>query len=159
MITMLQDLIRHQGHVNASMLRAIRRHEATAQDLELRRLMHHILLANRFWLALTLGQPFALEAESQVPGSIDTLAGRFQETHTRELAWILGVQESDLARRIETPFFPGSSFSVEEAWMQVCMHSHGHRSQCATRLRSLGGTPSSLDFILWLKDRPAAEWT
>ena len=159
MITMLRDLIRHQGHANASLLRAIRQHEAAAQDLELRRLMHHILLANRFWLALTLGQPFALESESQAPESLDTLAGRFQETHTQELAWILGVQDPELARRIETPFLPESSFSVEEAWMQVCMHSHGHRSQCATRLWMLGGTPPSLDFILWLKDRPAPDWS
>src|SRR5258708_1393411 len=159
MITMLQDLIRHQGHANASLLRAIRTHEIAAHDQELRRLMHHVLLSNRFWLPLTLGQPFALETESQVPESPGILADRFKETHAQELAWILQVQEPDLARRLETPFIPERSFSVEEAWMQVCMHSHGHRSQCATRLRMLGGAPPSLDFILWLNDRPAADWS
>lgn len=159
MIALLRDLTRHQGHANASMLRAIRRHEAAAQDQELRRLMHHILVATRFWLAQALSRPFAREEESRVPESHDALAARFRETHSEELEWILHVPETELERRVETPFLPESSFSVAEAWMQVCMHSHGHRSQCATRLRSLGGTPPALDFILWLKDRPAAEWS
>jgi uncharacterized damage-inducible protein DinB len=39
------------------------------------------------------------------------------------------------------------------------MHSHGHRAQCATRLRLLGGTPPAMDFILWLKDRPVPDWS
>lgn len=159
MITMLQDLTRHQGHANAAMLRAIGEHEAAAQDPELRRLMHHILIATRFWLAQALTRPFSREEESHIPESNDALAARFRETHAEELAWILSVRETDMARRVETPFLPGSSFSVAEAWMQVCMHSHGHRSQCATRLRSLGGTPPVLDFILWLQDRPAPEWS
>ena len=42
--------------------------------------------------------------------------------------------------------------------MQVAMHSLGHRAQCATRLRALGGNPPNTDFILWLKERPAADW-
>jgi uncharacterized damage-inducible protein DinB len=42
--------------------------------------------------------------------------------------------------------------------MQVVMHSQGHRSQCATRLRQLGGTPPAMDFVLWLKERPEPEW-
>ena len=48
--------------------------------------------------------------------------------------------------------------SVVQAMMQVCLHSHGHRAQCAVRLRLLGGTPPNMDFILWLKERPAPNW-
>jgi hypothetical protein len=47
---------------------------------------------------------------------------------------------------------------VAQAYMQVCMHSHGHRSQCATRLRALGGEPPVTDFIVWLNERPAPAW-
>ncbi len=46
--------------------------------------------------------------------------------------------------------------SIREAMMQVVMHSQHHRGQCASRLRVFGGTPPTLDFIVWLKDRPAA---
>jgi uncharacterized damage-inducible protein DinB len=43
--------------------------------------------------------------------------------------------------------------------MQVVMHSQSHRGQCASRLRAAGGQPPTLDFIVWLKDRPAPVWS
>jgi hypothetical protein len=58
----------------------------------------------------------------------------------------------------ESPVLAGQGFTVSQVVMQVCLHSVGHRAQCTTRLRALGGTPSNTDFILWLKDRPAAAW-
>jgi uncharacterized damage-inducible protein DinB len=159
MLTMLQDLVRHQGYANAALLRAVRSYEKAAKDEELRKLLHHIILANRFWLMLICGRAFALDHESQVPESLEILVNRYQETHVQELGWISQLQEADLARRVETPFIPGCTFSIAEAYMQVVMHSHGHRSQCAARLRLMGGKPPGLDFILWLKDRPHADWT
>ena len=155
---MLQDLIHHKGHANAALLKAIRQHETAAQDPELRKLLHHIILANRFWLCLSLGLPFAVEAESQVPDSLEAIAVLYRETHAQEVEWIAQVQDAELARTLETPFIPGHSYTVAQALMQVCLHSHGHRAQCATRLRLLGGAPPSMDFILWLKERPAPDW-
>jgi uncharacterized damage-inducible protein DinB len=39
------------------------------------------------------------------------------------------------------------------------MHSHYHRGQNATRLRELGGTPPTTDYIVWLwKGRPQPAW-
>lgn len=158
MLTMLQDLIAHKGHANAALLKAILQHEKAAHDDELRKLLHHILLANRFWFMLSTGRELALETESQVPESLVTVVTQYRETHEQELEWIFRIQESDLERRLETPFIPGSTFSVAEAMMQVCLHSHGHRAQCATRLRLLGGTPPATDFVLWLKERPRPDW-
>lgn len=158
MLAMLRNLIEHKGHANAALLKAIRQHEPASKDEELRKLLHHVLLANRFWFTLSIGREFALEKEAQVPASLETIATQYRETHEQESAWISAIKEADLERRLETPFIPGSSFSVAEGMMQVCMHSHGHRAQCATRLRLLGGTPPATDFILWLKTRPAPEW-
>jgi hypothetical protein len=42
--------------------------------------------------------------------------------------------------------------------MQVCLHSHGHRSQGAKLLRRHGGVPPPADFILWLATLPQADW-
>ena len=160
MVAMFQDLVRHKGFVDAGLLKAIRRHEPAAQDQELRRLLHHILLANRFWFSLARGVPFEVEAESRVPDSLGAIASHYAETHAQELEWISRISEADLERQLESQFFPGKKVAVAQGYMQVCMHSHGHRSQCATRLRALGGTPPVLDFILWLtKDRPAADWS
>lgn len=158
MLAMLRDLIAHKGHANAALLNAILQHEKAARDDELRKLLHHILLANRFWFMLSLGRELALEKESQVPESLETITRQYRETHEQEFEWITRIQESDLARRLETPFIPGYTFSVAEGMMQVCLHSHGHRAQCATRLRLLGGTPPVTDFILWLKERPSPDW-
>jgi uncharacterized damage-inducible protein DinB len=159
MLALLQDLVRHKAFANAALLRAIRDHHVAAKDDELRRLLHHIILANRFWLALSLGVPFKREEESRMPESLGAIGEQYRETHAVELEWISGAQEADLTRKLETPFIPGHSFSVAEALMQVCLHSHGHRAQCAVRLRLLGGLPPTMDFILWLKERPTADWS
>ena len=59
----------------------------------------------------------------------------------------------DLEHVLESPQIPGGRCSVAQAWMQVCLHSHGHRAQAAKRLRRLGGEPPATDFILWLAHR------
>jgi uncharacterized damage-inducible protein DinB len=156
---MLQDLIRHKGYTDAALLRAIRQHGPAANDSELLRLLHHILLANRFWLALSMNRPFVLEEESRMPESLEAWATRYRETHNEELAWASALTDEDLARTVESSFFPGTVYTVAQGFTQVCMHSHGHRSQCATRLRQLGGIPPVLDFIVWLQDRPPADWS
>ena len=158
MLVMLTDLVHHKGHANACLLKAIQQLEKAAQDRELQELLHHVILANRFWLFLILNQPFVPEQESRVPGSLEAIASQYQETHAQELEWISQAREEDLARMVESSYLPGGRFSVAEAMMQVCMHSHGHRAQSAKRLRLLGGTPPAMDFILWLKGRPAADW-
>lgn len=158
MVPMLQDLIHHKWYANAGLVKAIRQHEAAAQDLELQKLLHHILLANRYWLSLILELPFVLEEESQIPESLTTIAAQYRETQAREIEWLSQAQEPDLAGLLETPFMPGVTYSVAQALLQVCLHSHGHRAQCTTRLRLLGGTPPTMDFILWLKERSAPDW-
>ena len=50
MLATLRDLVAHKGHANAALLNAVRRTDAAAADRELWDLLHHILLANRFWL-------------------------------------------------------------------------------------------------------------
>ncbi len=158
MLALLLDLVRHKAYANARLLRAVRHYEAAAQDDELRKLLHHVILANRFWLTLILGLPFRHEEESRIPESLEAIAEQYRETHDLELEWISRVQESDLARMLETSFIPGRRFSVAQALTQVCMHSHGHRAQCSMRLRLLGGTPPAMDFHYWLGERPTADW-
>ena len=159
MLALLQDLVRHKGFANAAILRSTRNHAPAAQDNELRKLLHHVILADRYWLSLILTRPFHLEEESQVPAKLETVLNLFRDTHAAELEWISNAREPDLARTVETPFIPGRGFSVAEAIMQVSMHSQGHRAQCAMRLRQLGGNSIATDFILWLKERPEADWS
>ena len=159
MVNLLQDLVRHKAYANACVLRAIQQHETAARDQELLTLLHHIILANRFWFLLTVGSPFLHENESRVPESLAAIAAQYRETHCAELEWVSELRELDLDRILETSFIPGRSFSVGQVLIQICLHSHGHRAQCATRLRVLGGTPPAMDFVLWLEERPAPDWS
>jgi uncharacterized damage-inducible protein DinB len=157
-LEMLQDLVRHKGYANAALLTAIRQQEGAPQDGELRRLLGHILEADRFWLLLCLGRPFVPEKVAET-SALEAIAALCRANHAEELEWLTHLREGDLDRAVETSFLPGSRFSVAQALMQVCLHSHAHRAQCATRLRFLGGTPPPTDFILWLGKRPPPDWS
>jgi uncharacterized damage-inducible protein DinB len=153
MLPMMRDLIAHKGDANAALLGAVRAHAAAHEDRELVELLHHILLANRFWLLTVLGEPFVLEDESRPAPSIDALADRFARTQAREIAWIERAASSELDRLLRGPLIPGGACSVAQAYLQVCLHSQGHRAQAAKMLRRLGGTPPQTDFISWLAVR------
>lgn len=158
MLDTLRDLVAHKGYANAALLRAIRQNAGAAADPELSELLHHVLLANRFWLLTVCGLPFVLENEARRAGSFDELVQRYAATQDQESAWLAAATEGDLERILEDPQIPGGRCSVAQAFLQVCLHSHGHRSQAAKLLRLHGVVPPTLDFILWLASRPIADW-
>ena len=155
MLEMMRDLIAHKRYANALMLAAIRDHPDSAVDPELLALLHHILVSNRFWTSTCLEQQFDLQQEMILPASIDALIAKYEATQSDEDAWIAAASEVDLCRQVHSPLIPGAGCTIAQAFMQVCMHSQGHRSQCARMLRRLGGSPPMTDFILWLANRSA----
>ena len=158
MLGLLQDLVRHKWHANASLLHVIREHDVAGRDEELRKLLHHILFSNRYWLMLSLPREFDREKEGRLPASLDTLIANYRETSIIELDWIFQLPECDLVRQLRPASLPGRTYSVAEALIQVCLHSQGHRAQCAMRLRALGGTPPMTDFIVWAGEKPDPVW-
>ena len=105
----MEDLVRHKWHANAAYLAAAVSNEAARQDEELRRLFHHILVSNRFWLFLTLGREFDREKETQMPDALDPLIERYKETWALEREWLRGSNDSELNRRVATPRLPGQT--------------------------------------------------
>ena len=158
MLTLLRDLTAHKGYANAALLSAIRQHDIACSDTALRTLLHHILIANRFWLLTCLAEPFDHEQESRIPDALDPLIANYRATHSQEVDWLSSIDESELARTLEGPLIPGGRCSVSDALIQVSLHSQGHRSQCASMLRQLGGTPPTTDFILWVQSRQQPAW-
>lgn len=147
MVTLFQELFRHQAYADAALLTAVQRHEVAAKDDELRTLLHHVLIAHRFWLHLAQGLPFSAEAESNVPATLEALIETYRQTQKQERAWLERLDEPDLLRMLESPYLPNRKIAVKDAMLQVCLHSQGHRAQCATRLRMLGGEPPPMDYI------------
>ena len=120
-----------------------------------------MVLVQQAFLSVFLERPLdmqRLQKEMQEIPEFYGIERLFQVSHAEELAFVSGLREADLARPIDMPWIPGLRLTLGEGLMQVVMHSQGHRGQCLTRLREIGGTPPTLDFILWIKDRPAPIW-
>lgn len=154
MLTLIDELIRHKWWANSNLLRSIEQHKPACEDEELRKLLHHILIANRYWLLLTLHQPFVDEEEMRIPPSHRQMSENFAATERLEIDWLSTVTGTDLEHRLQPRTLPGTTVTVAHAMMQVSLHSQGHRSQCASRLRALGGTPLPMDFVLWVREQP-----
>lgn len=155
---MVEELLRHKWQANAAYMATVYGHDAARQDDELRKLLHHILVSNRFWLFLILGRAFDRPKEGIVPDALETLIESYKETEALEMEWLARCDQAELQRELETPILQGKVFTVEQAVMQTVLHSHGHRAQAALRLRSLGATPPRTDFILWTMERPSPAW-
>lgn len=158
MIAMIRDLFQHQAWADASILGAVQAHSEAARDETLRQTLHHMVVVQRGFLALFHSRPFDFRAEMTLPASLSDQQRLFRETHAEQLAYVSQLQDADLARIFDMPWIPGCSPSVAEGLTQVVMHSQNHRGQCLTRLRTLAGKAPTLDFIMWVKDRPAAPW-
>jgi uncharacterized damage-inducible protein DinB len=155
MLPIITQLIRHKWWANTNLLRSVDQCPPAAEHPELRKLLHLILVSNRYWLLLTLlltlNQPFFDEREKRIPESHAALTTAFTQTEQVELDWLSCTTPSDLDRPLQPRALPGTTTTVAQAMIQVSLHSHGHRSQCSTRLRALGGIPSPMDFFF-------AEW-
>jgi len=156
MLEMIRSLYAHQAWADASIFAAIAKHEAASQDESLRKTLHHIVVVQRAFHALFVKRPFDFAAEMRMPAGLAEVEGLFREIHAEEIAFASRLQEAELSAPFDMPWIPGAKLTNREAHMQVVMHSQHHRGQCAARLRALGGAPPTVDFIIWLKDRPAA---
>jgi hypothetical protein len=117
-----------------------------------------LCLPTVFDCCLASGTPSCCEEETRGPASLDGLIIRYRSTQDQEAVWLANAVEEELMRPLRSPSIPGGKCSVSQALIQVCMHSHGHRAQCAKLLRRIGGVPPIMDFIHWLANRPAAVW-
>ena len=158
MLTLLRDLVAHKGHANAAVLAAVRGSEVASADSELVDLLHHVLIANRFWICAVRRMPFSAAHEANVARAIGPLCEAFRATQHEEDAWMTAATEADCAAMLTDPLIPGGQCSVGDALTQVCLHSHAHRAQIAKMLRRYGVVPPQTDFIVWLTERPQAEW-
>jgi uncharacterized damage-inducible protein DinB len=154
MLSMIEELMRYKWWANAALLHSIEQYPPAAEDEEFRKMLNHILFSNRFWLLTILDQPFEPESEMQLPADLVVIIARFKETERLESVCLSHAADPDLERILQTRSSRlGIDVSVRQAMLQICLHTQGHRSQCAARLRALGGTPPGTDYVLWIKNQ------
>jgi uncharacterized damage-inducible protein DinB len=158
---MLTDLYGHQAWADAEHWRAFEAHPPALEDAKLRERLHHIHLVQRAFLALARGrQPEGTRPEDFPDAAALKEYGRTY--HEEAAAYLTTVSADRLAETLVIPWFrdPPIRITVAQALTQAAMHSHYHRAQNATRLRELGGEPTTTDLILWWwKGRPAPRWS
>ena len=154
MIPMLQSLFAHQAWADALLLSAIRTNEALRENIELKKILHHTLIVQTFFLSLLEGRTPDMQAFSREPGAFDELLAAFRASHESQNAYVGSIQDSDLKKQVEMPRMPGTFRDAGDVMMQVVMHSQGHRAQVAKLFHTLGGKAPTTDYILWVKDRP-----
>lgn len=161
MAAYLDELYAHQEWADAEQWRAIETHAPALEDKAIReRLLHIHLVQHAFlWITGPRNGPFANKKLEDFPRAAD-LKSYGREGLAELNRFLNDCTPVRLEEVIEVIWFrPPARITIAQALTQAAMHSHYHRGQNATRLRELGGTPLTTDFIIWLyKGKPAANW-
>ncbi len=162
MDSLLRDLYGHQAWADAEHWRAIAAHPPACDDQAIRHRLHHLHLVQRsfIWAVGDRIDEFAFSKPEDFK-TFGDLRAFARESHTHIDRLLTRVTDSRLAEGVTIPWFtdPPLTITVREALTQCAMHSQWHRGQNAVRLRELGGTPPTVDLIVWYwKGRPAPTW-
>lgn len=161
MSSYLEELFLHQEWADAEHWHVFESFPRALEDKAIRERLHHIhLVQNAFlWITGPRTEEFAVRKIEDFADMAD-LKNYARQGLGRLNQFVKSLGPAPAEEVIEVPWFrPPARISIRQALMQAAMHSQYHRGQNATRLRELGGTPPTTDFIVWLhKGQPAAEW-
>ena len=111
----------------------------------------HIIGAQRVWLG-------RLEASAAPPApwpvmSLEETIAAFSEMHQHWTTFLAGLAPGRLDEDLVHRNSKGAEFRapVRDVLMQLVMHGAYHRGQIAAVVRDAGGTPSSTDYITYVR--------
>lgn len=112
--------------------------------------LFHIHFVQFAFLRILLREPLARKTPADFTS--DQLRKLSEENGRELLQFVSAADQSTLEKRVIIPWFRDAvnGFSVQDAVVQINMHTHYHRAQNATRFRELGGTPDLTDYIVWV---------
>jgi uncharacterized damage-inducible protein DinB len=123
MLQLIADLFQYQVWADSQLVAALKAHPRAAADDRIRELLHHIVAVQRYFLQ----KPIA-------GGPVPPLA------------------EIEVLFRETAQLAPADDLPTDHL-LQAVLHSQHHRGQIATRLRDLGGSPPTVDYIVWVRKR------
>jgi uncharacterized damage-inducible protein DinB len=165
MKSLIQDLFAHQEWADAELWKAVESCPGALDKEDIAKRFRHFHSTQYGYLHLLQEKKLDMKAFVSRYGDsipIQTVKQNAIETHLELAKFLADMPEAALNENVIIPWFkdPTVTVTTTQALIQVAMHSQYHRGQNATRLREVGGTPPTVDFVLWiLKGRPKAEWT
>ena len=160
MLTFLRDLLAHAEWANAVFFHAWGKGPARDHE-ELRSRVAHILGIQHGFMSMFRGEAPGGPSGGPPP-SYDELKARAIAGHAAMRDFAAALDAEALSRTVRVPWFPDPPciVTIEEALVQVAMHTQHHRGQCMTRLKDFGGEPKNVDWIAWLwKKKPQGRWS
>jgi uncharacterized damage-inducible protein DinB len=148
MLDLIRELFQYQSWADLQIVEAARPFGA---DAELRKTLHHIIVVQRFFLLECSGREFDTGMEMRPPDTFEELEQLFRDTHAEALEFVAGLDPARLNEVLDRPPLDKMKPKVREALVQTVLHTQHHRGQVATRLRTLGATPPTVDYILMPK--------
>jgi len=150
MLDLIRELFQYQSWADLQIVAAAKPY---GEDAELRKTLHHIIVVQRFFLFECSGREFNADLEMQPPDTFEELEQLFRDTHAEELEYVATVEPASLNTVLDRPPLDKMKPTVREALIQTVLHTQHHRGQVATRLRALGATPPTVDYILMPKGK------
>jgi uncharacterized damage-inducible protein DinB len=166
MTTIVRDLFLHMEWADATVWSAIAATPAAVTDARLREILAHLHVAQRGFLRAWRGEP--RDAPYPPLASLPEIAAWARSAYGEALAFLDALSDADAARSMPLPWAsmveqrlgcPPARTTLHDTLLQVPLHSLYHRGQVNARLREIGGTPPTVDYIAWVwLGRPAAAW-
>jgi uncharacterized damage-inducible protein DinB len=118
-----------------------------------RKLLAHLLGAQKLWLLRIQGSNLT-GAEVWPDFSFEECLALDAEMELKWREYLEKMDEEELNRSVAYTNTKGDSFvnSVEEIVTHMFNHGTYHRGQIASKVRELGGTPASTDFIVFMRE-------
>lgn len=151
MIRWIERLVEHLAWANRRALEAVRRHG----DEWVRRLMAHVLAAERVWLRRIRGGDSS-GLEIWPDRTLAACAERLEANVADYRRLLARLEPGDLDREVAYRTSRGERFETPlgEILLHVTHHGAHHRGQIARRVRRAGAEPPNTDVITFVREDP-----
>ena len=166
MTGIVRDLYLHMEWADAAVWSAVAAAPGALADPRLREVLAHLHVAQRGFLRAWRGEP--RDAPYPPLASLPEIASWARGGYGEALAFVDRLSDEEAGRPLTLPWAsmvekrlgrPPAPTTLYDTVLQVPLHSLYHRGQVNARLRELGGTPPTVDYIAWIwLGRPPAQW-
>jgi uncharacterized damage-inducible protein DinB len=151
----LAELFAYDDWANREALKSI--HTVAGSDGQARRLLGHVIGAQRIWFA-RFDSAEAAQANPWPDASVDEHADALDDLRKGWQALLRNLAPEKLDTDLVYKNTKGAEFRtpIREVLMQVIAHSAYHRGQVAAAVRQSGGKPAATDYIVYVRQRATA---